>query len=202
MKKIVFGIGTGRCGTVSLCKLLNTQKNANITHEDKEELPWEFSKEIIDRKLNNIRGRNGKYVGDIAFYYLPYVEYIIEKIPSVKFICLERKKEEVVKSYMKKTWGRNHWVNHKGIRWRKDPKWDKCYPKYDVLFKKSALRKYWDDYHQKSLQLEQLYPKNFKLMNMRFALNTREGVLELLKFIQITDNDIIVEKRIKANAIS
>ena len=38
-KKIIFGLGTGRCGTMSLSKLLSHQKNSIISHE-LGGLPW------------------------------------------------------------------------------------------------------------------------------------------------------------------
>ena len=40
-KTLVFGIGTGRCGTTSLAKLLNSQENAFVGHELSPILPWE-----------------------------------------------------------------------------------------------------------------------------------------------------------------
>ena len=32
-KRIVIGLGTGRCGTLSLTGLLNSQRSARVTHE-------------------------------------------------------------------------------------------------------------------------------------------------------------------------
>ena len=32
-KKVILGIGTGRCGTVSLSHLLNKQKDSRFSHE-------------------------------------------------------------------------------------------------------------------------------------------------------------------------
>lgn len=201
MKKIVFGVGTGRCGTVSLCELLNNQIGANFTHEDKQELPWKFSREIIDRKLQDISSREGKYVGDVAFYYLPYVEHILEKYPEAKFLYLERSKDEVVRSYLRKTWRRNHWVNHRGIIWRKDPKWDKCFPNFNKFRKRAAIRSYWEYYHEESQRLQKRYKNNFRVMNMRYALNTEDGIIELLRFLQFGDSDIVIRKRIKENTL-
>jgi len=166
LKKLTFGIGTGRCGTVSLCQLLNHQEYANFTHEERPLLSWKNSeKKMISLRINKILKRDGLYVGDIAFFYLPYIETILDIYPDAKIICLKRKKEEVITSYMKKTKGRNHWVKHYGIFWEKC-EWDKCYPSYKKILKKNALKKYWEDYYSTVDKLLSHYPNSIKIMDM------------------------------------
>jgi len=89
-KKLIIGIGTGRCGTVSLCELLNQQKFSNFSHERKPLLEWKGTTDKLNSKIANILSRKGKYVGDIAFYYLPYVDYILNEYPGTKVICLKK----------------------------------------------------------------------------------------------------------------
>src|SRR5699024_1258842 len=201
MKKLIFGLGTGRCGTVSLSTLLNQQKGANITHEFKPVLPWEFSQHHIDEKLENNVNRKEKYVGDVAFYYLPYVNYIISKYTNVNFICLKRDKKQVIDSYLRKTKGRNHWINHYGALWRSDPVWDKCYPNYKTFSKRKGIGKYWNYYYRQIRSLRKNHPDNVIITDMNKSLNTREGVLKLLNFAGFKNKDRIVTQKIKKNAL-
>jgi len=115
-------------------------------------------------------------------YYLPYIEQIIEKYPQVKIIVMERDKEEVVKSYIKKTTGRNHWFDHDGKEWDKDDKWDPCYPKYDILNKEKALEKYWEDYKSQTDNLILKFPDKIKKWTIQ-SLNTLNGKNEILNFL-------------------
>ena len=95
-KKLIFGLGTGRCGTVSLSELLNIQAGFAVTHESEPLLPWEFDKKAIEKKLEQLLQYEGAVVGDVAFYYLPYVEYILSGYANAKFICLKRDKAETL----------------------------------------------------------------------------------------------------------
>ena len=115
-------------------------------------------------------------------YYLTYIERIIDKYPEVKIIVMERNKEEVVKSYIKKTKGRNHWFNHDGKEWEKDDKWDPCYPKYDNSNKQEALENYWEDYKNQTDNLILKFPGKIKKWTIQ-ALNTTSGKNEILNFL-------------------
>ena len=108
-KKVILGIGTGRCGTVSLSDLLNKQENASFSHELKIKLqkavdynaplPWEYDQKVFDRAWNSVLHYDGQYVGDVAMFWLPYLEKLFVMTEDVKVICLQREKEEVVKKY-------------------------------------------------------------------------------------------------------
>lgn len=137
MKKLILGLGTGRCGTHSLKSLLNLQESFNVTHEmgDVPFMPWDFNKSAVDLYISKILSYEGQNCGDVAFWILPYVEYIISKYPHSKFICLKRNKKETIASFSKKTKKRNHWQHHIDDRYNKCP-WDKCFPKYSCESKK------------------------------------------------------------------
>lgn len=198
---MIFGIGTGRCGTVSLCGLLNNQKSSNFTHEERPLIPWNGSGRNVDDRIKKILSRKGDYVGDVAFFYLPYVEYILDNYPGTKIICLKREKEEVVKSYLKKTRGRNHWVDHGGLIWN-HCEWDKCYPKYNNFIKRNAIKNYWDDYYRKVEDLISKYSRSIMITDMYHALNTKAGVIEMLDFIGIEERHSIIKKDIKENQLN
>lgn len=179
---IVIGLGTGRCGTVSLAKLLSLQIDTNATHENIL-LPWKQDIKKFDvawRALRN-RGFFYQYTCDVAFYWLPYVEMMLKKRPDAKFVCLKRCKSLVVESYDQKTLGRNHWslVPNPDSE-REDPVWGPCFPKYD-LNKREGIARYWDDYYAQADRLAAKYPENFRIFPTE-ALNDRREVFHILRF--------------------
>lgn len=198
-KQLIIGLGTGRCGTVSLSRLLNSQKNSNVSHESKPILTWKFDKEKIESKLNAISDKKGRYIGDVAFYYLPYVRYILKKFPNTKFVCLKRLKNEVIKSYLFKTKGRNHLIDHFGNKWKKDNKWDYAFPKYDLNSKEEAIGVYWEDYYKEVRGLIKKYPKNIEIFDID-ELNSNEGVKRILNFCGVDKNDQKVIANLKENS--
>ena len=189
-KQLIISIGTGRCGSVSLSKFLSAQDNISVLHEGRLDthkirklIKWENDEDNLFEWLEFLLSFDeNKFVGDTGMYYLPYIEQIIDKYPEVKIIVMERNKEEVVKSYIKKTKGRNHWFNHDGKEWEKDDKWDPCYPKYDINNKEEALEKYWEDYKNQTDNLILKFPEKIKKWTIQ-ALNTTSGKNEILNFL-------------------
>ena len=110
-KQLIISIGTGRCGSVSLSKFLSAQEYVSVLHEGRLDshkirklIKWGNDEKNLFEWLEFLLSLDGnKFVGDTGMYYLPYIEQIIEKYPQVKIIVMERDKEEVVKSYIKKT---------------------------------------------------------------------------------------------------
>ena len=202
MQKLIFGLGTGRCGTHSLHKLLKEQDGADISHEmgDFPFLPWEKSELRLKDYMWRITDTDSEFVGDIAFYCLPYVRDILKLHPDAKFIALERDRAETVESYMKKTEGRNHWQHHDETRstsYRHCP-WDISYPKYHFFMtKKYAIGEYYDDYYSECRLLEEEFPNNVKLFKME-ELNSRTGVASILHFAGIENKNIKVGIKEKA----
>ena len=189
-KQLIISIGTGRCGSVSLSKFLSAQEYVSVLHEGRLDshkirklIKWGNDEKNLFEWLKFLLSLDGnKFVGDTGMYYLPYIEQIIDKYPQVKIIVMEREKEEVVKSYIKKTTGRNHWFDHDGKEWDKDDKWDPCYPKYDIINKEKALEKYWEDYKNQTNNLILKFPDKIKKWTIQ-SLNTLNGKNEILNFL-------------------
>ncbi len=201
IKQLVFGLGTGRCGTKSLQTLLNMQKGFSISHEAVVS-PWIFDQEYLDKHIDRIQQYPGSVVGDVAFYHLNYVEQILKICPDAKFICLKRDKESTIQSYSSWTAGKNHWTDHRSKCWNpekwKDDEYDDSYPKY-LMPKRESIGAYWDDYYRHAFYLQRQYHRNFKLCPVN-QLNTREGQLEILGFLGCKPNDMVLDVGIKKNA--
>ena len=185
--QLVIGLGTGRCGTQSLAHLLNQQNAAKVDHERVDHLiRWHGSEQAVHTFLDEaVAQTEFQLIGDVAFYYLPYVEAILARQPNVKFICLQRACTETVVSYLQKTEDRNHWMEHDGRVWQLS-RWDDCYPKYAVPDKESALTLYWYDYYFTATRLQALYPHNFRVFPMT-VLNSKAGQRTILTFLDIPE---------------
>ncbi len=190
-KQLIISIGTGRSGSVSLSELLSHQNKMRVLHEGKMEenglrklIKWKNDEKELFNWIEELEKLNveNDFFGDTGMYYLPYIKLIIQKYPNVKVIGLVRDKESVVNSYLKKTEGRNHWYNHDGMQWKKDKKWDYCYPKYNEQDKRKALGLYWEDYKKTSENLEKELPKNVRMWTIE-EFNTEEGKNQILDFI-------------------
>ncbi len=243
-KRVVIGLGSGRSGTASLTSLLDRQPGGICFHEMNPSSAvfsgnpqplvnavWEFKKLLrggersllsIDysrpssvltyEKLQDMRELN--LIGDIAFYYLNYVDDLLHVAPELFFICIKRDREKTVSSWLKKSSIRrwrslwladklkswltrtpfyteyNYWQEHDGSRWKKDPVWDSCFPKFQASSKEEAIGMYWDYYYLEADRLQQKYPGNFGVFDIRDLSNT-EGQRRILSFIGISEAKMV-----------
>ena len=201
---IVIGLGTGRSGTASLANLLTAQHDAHCFHEmnpscvrffgtprpilnaidewqtvldggDPSMVTVDLGRPVAAKAYNKLcQMPRVRLIGDVAFYYLSYVETIAAHNPNVRFLCLRRDIDETVESWIEKSriprwfsksvadrlgaWltrtpyykSRNFWMEHDGSRWQKDPLWDKCFPHFEAAFKRDAIRKYCEYYYEEA----------------------------------------------------
>lgn len=177
-KNVIIGLGTGRCGTVSLSKLLNAQKNSYFSHEWGGAHAWNS---YFNKFSSYIDHMQYEFCGDVAFYNLPYVSSILELYPNAKFIILKRDKNETIKSYMNKTKETNHWEFHDGKKF-KYCDWDHCYPKFEARDKSEAIGMYWEYYYK---ECSKINPKNCFYISTD-ELNDEKKCLELLNWCGFT----------------
>lgn len=183
MIKYIFGCGTGRCGTVSFSKFLNNQAGCISTHEQFPILDissWGNTKP----NLAKIESFDADVKSDVALWWIYFVDELIERYgEEVKFVCLERDKESMVKSYMKKTnrhtnisktTPTEHWRDVEGST----DTWDVCYPNFDVETKLESVECYWEKYHELSEHYTQKYPDQFKKISM-LDLNDEQKMNEV-----------------------
>lgn len=196
----VIGIGTGRCGTMSLARLLDECHGCCVQHElgaPHRTLPWHFDVELAQSKLSSIKNLPGDIRGDVAFYYLNYVDFFFECLPDVRVIHIYRDKASVVDSFLKKTAGRNHWMSN-SEDYRKDIQWDKCFPKYKgVKSKEEAIAKYYDEYMYGVADLMTKYANDIFNVNIR-DLNNEHMQHMIFDFLNIPAAKRIVRK-VRAN---
>jgi hypothetical protein len=177
-ENIIIGLGTGRCGTVSLSNLLNSQKDSFFSHEWDESHKWDSN---IYYFKNYLEGLGClpliDFYGDVSFYNLPYCTDLQKLYTNIKFIILKRDRQETINSYIAKTPGRNHWQAHDGSSFR-FCNWDKCYPKFNANNKADAIGMYWDMYYEQCSKLDQ--SKCYHLNTE--DLNNEEKCLDMLSF--------------------
>lgn len=189
-KKLIIGLGTGRCGTMSLSLLLSRQPDTVVTHERDPHLGWCFDAGALRYKLTQILSDDAAAVGDVAFYYLPYIEAILSRLPAAKFVVLQRSRVQTIRSYQEWVPEHNHWVWHDGTAWQLSH-WDYCYPKYEASSREEALGRFWDDYYDTVDGLCRRYPEAIRLFLMD-ELNSSTGVRRILDFCGLDDPQLTV----------
>lgn len=241
---IIIGLGSGRSGTASLAKLLNRQRDALCFHEmnpscvrfsgtprpilnaidefeaiihggDPSMLTVDLSRKVSAEAYDRLcQMQRVRLIGDVAFYYLTYVEAIAARADSVRFVCLRRDKEATVQSWMRKSeigrWrskrladrlaslitrepyhvSHNPWMEHDGRTWRVDAVWDKCFPKFPGPTKPDAIRQYWDYYYEQAGMLAVKLRGRFRIVHTDH-LSERASQAELLSFCGIPLSDQI-----------
>ncbi len=187
-------IGTGRCGTKSLTKLIDQQENWQAWHEPKPRLPWAVDLGLLRSKMQY--WQRFENFAEAGFYFLPYVEEVLHQLEEARCICLKRPMQATVQSYLCKTNERpgepprNHWTPHEGNLWRLDPRWDKHYPNYflHATDRQTYIRRYYEDYYTEAQSFATMESR-FKLMAMDDALNTKAGQTEIFEFLGIAQPD-------------
>lgn len=243
-KKIVIGLGSGRSGTASLTSLLDRQHGGICFHEmnpacavfdgnpqphvnailefrkllrggDRSWLSIDYSRPASVETYNKLQDMPQlNLIGDIAFYYLNYVEDILQVDPECIFVCIKRDRAKTVSSWLKKSsikrWRSlwlgdrlkswltrtpfyteyNFWQEHDGSRWKKDPVWDSCFPKFEASSKEEAIGMYWDNYYHEADRLQKLHPDRFRIFDVE-DLSVSERQRDILSFIGLEQSRMV-----------
>lgn len=243
--RLVIGLGSGRSGTASLTGLLNRQSAGICFHElnpacavfqgnaqsvlntvrefrqileggDKSRLAVDYSRPASVQTYTQLQALDTvSLIGDIAFYYLNYVDDLLLADPHCVFVCIRRDRQKTIQSWLKKSaierwpslwWGDrirslltrtpfytqyNYWQEHDGSVWKHDPVWDSAFPKFEAASKEQAIGKYWDAYYAKAEELERRYPHNLRIFDVS-ALSHAEGQSSILAFIGVDEASRVV----------
>lgn len=239
-KKIVIGLGTGRSGTASLTSLIDRQFGGLCFHEmnpagsvftgnpqphlnalreftallnggERHCLAIDYSRPASEQTYTRLQSMSElNVIGDIAFYYLSYVDEMLSLVPETKFVCIKRDRAQTIASWFKKTsigrwpsiWlgdrfkalvtrtpfytAYNYWQEHDGSRWQKDPVWDSCFPKFEAASKEDAIGMYWDFYYEEAHRLQAKHPDSFRIFSVE-ELNEFQGQKDILSFIGLPE---------------
>lgn len=187
--QLVLGLGTGRCGTVSLNRLLSVQHGYRAEHEPGSPWPWYGSSEPVIEWCEAALGMWPKY-GLTACYLLPHAEPLFEHFPHAKAVVLQRDRVGTVDSYRRRMQKHkphsNHFAADRSKVRRPDPLWDQAYPKYPTDSHVEGLEMYWDDYYATCDELGRKYPDRVYRMRMTDLNDVRE-ISKMLAFLGIEE---------------
>lgn len=201
MSKLIVGVGTGRCGTKSLTRLLSLQPGTAPTHERyQHRVRWSCPERLWALRLWRDTARADTPVAaDVAFYWTPQVEAFLrwgEKAGrEVRIVGLKRDREETIGSYQRWKQETDHWRHHGGRDSTHD-QWDQCYPPLEADSKAEAIGAFWDRVYD---HLETVQDDRLDVFPTA-ALNRRKGVEAILEHCGY--DDPVVETNIKINAPS
>ena len=247
--RILIGLGSGRSGTASLTSLIDRQPGAICFHEMNPSCAVfsgnpqphinavsEFTRLLAggDRaRLSIDYGRPSSVktyadlqtmpeltlIGDIAYYYLNYIEDLFEHFPACVGVCMKRDREATVNSWIKKSaihrWPSlyladrlkswltrtpfyteyNYWQDHDGSPGQKDPVWDRCFPKFEAASKREAIGLYWDYYYLEADRLEKKYPDRFRVFDVR-DLSDPGGQKRILSLLGIAEEAMVFGEKV------
>lgn len=208
MNTLIVGVGTGRCGTKSLVRLLDLQPGTHATHERfSDSIRWDCPENLWPLRLwrdTEPGGTEGpNFRADVALNWTPHVEAFLqwadESQRSVRVVGLKRDRGEVVDSYKRWKPNADHWQFHKWHEEKVD-KWDPCYPpEMDAETKTSAIGHFWDRVYGILAPLER---KDERVRIFRTEdLNNQSGVRAILEHCGYEDPVVKPGIQIKAPSI-
>lgn len=189
-KRLILGLGPGRCGTVSLAHLLAYQNNCAATHENKPWLPWKEDYEAMKKNLYSVLARPAYYVADVGMYWLKYLSTVFAMHPECKAICLVRPVEDIAASFVRKTNNnpkRNHWTDAEWDKTRECPlnQWDKVFPTYPDIppeRKYDACLRYAKEYYEIMQQISEKHSRKIMYVKTSAMFSDPETQLPVLKW--------------------
>lgn len=180
--QLILGLGSGRCGSLSLANLLRAQEGCYSTHESLPHIQWKGgeSRLFFHKKRLDMLLKTHPFVVEVAHYYLPYFEQIIKWYPKVRVIVLKRNRAATIASFEKAVPHLNHWMNTGA----KPNVWDEMFPNFEASSRAEAIGMYWDLYYKMIDELIKKYPEHVRLYAIE-DLNNPLKQMEMLEFCGI-----------------
>ena len=207
---IVLGLGISRKETKKIHNFLNSQEKFIFDYEsDLEKISWYDSENIVVNRIEQLENRLYKNTksensftatGDVGFYFLPYIELLLNNFPYLKIISTKKSKKKTFvdvmsdietknsflsRLFMFKKRYKNHWINHNGSNWEKDFQLDKCYPKFNVKNLDSSINSYIEMYIFELKKIQKKYPNNIKVF-FSDELDSEYGKKKVMSFLGST----------------
>jgi hypothetical protein len=190
--KVILGLGSGRCGTMTLTKLFDEQAGVKAEHETVG-LYWVVQKRLFDTAWEKITEPDS-IVANVSFAWLRYIPMACEKDPTVRCVCLKRDRTATVESFSAHLKKFNVWTHYTSPHF--DMKYSRSmvringFPKYD-LPREEAIGRYWDDYYRIADEWQERFPNNFKIFDLN-SFNSEQGVASILDFAGIENPTVAV----------
>jgi len=97
----IIGLGPPRSGTTSLAALLHGCEGARVSHEGTPfAQPWPTEEQAVRQAVEWLEAQSGRYVGDVGYYWLPYVLPLWRRLaPRVVFTAVVRPEAQWHRSF-------------------------------------------------------------------------------------------------------
>lgn len=158
---MILGLGSGRCGTLSLAKVLG------LSHEAMN-LPWEVDEYRFEKAWRRIVGTRG----DVSMGWLRYLDLVWSKDPSVRVLCLRRDRAETAASWAQQLESRDRFaipcLYTDAAGQIVAPS---IFPDYGDLPKAQAAATFWDTYYEQAETWQRLRPDRFRIFESPKVLN-------------------------------
>lgn len=198
-RQLILGLGAGQCGLELFSDILSRQPYTRVACQQPPLLPWdriEGAPGIRDRLTRMLATTRERFVGDVASFYLPYVEQAVSFDPTIRMVCLKRPADEVVAGFLAALNQAprtpiDHWTEHPQPPFEHHLLWSKTFPKYDVVDRESGIRRYWAEYYAIADEWSRRFPEQFRVIDTE-RLTTADGVLDVLSFCGFPWSDQVV----------
>ncbi len=192
-RSIILGTAPGLCGDEILAQILSRQPDWAISFQDRPLLPWvkNAAGPGIRQRIERWRAtRKARLIGDVASFYLPYLEEAIECEPGIRIVCLKRPVEEIVRAFCNWLDGAHpvptdHWLKRPAAGFYHDPFWTRIFPQYDVASREEGIARYCEEYYRVAGELAGKWPENVRIFDWRSVLEREAGQREMLSFVGI-----------------
>jgi hypothetical protein len=198
-RQIILGMGAGQCGLPLLAQILSHQPDSLVTHEQLPWLPWEVRPNgpgIRERLTRIAATATTRRAGDVAAFYLPYISEAVDFQPSIRIVCLQRPREEIIVEFSRSLdqsmrLPTDHWAREPAPGWHHDPFATPTFPQYDTTERTAGIGRYWDDYYTAAERLARRFPDNVRVWDTS-VLTDESGVREVLSWAGIPAAEQVV----------
>lgn len=186
-KRLIIGLGTGRCGTHTLTGLLDQQPGTVALHQPKPCLPWHPDYGWYRGVVDLIDSIDAPVVALVSWFYLNYVPVLLRDY-DVRFVCMQRDRDLTVGSILRLTPQFDNWSNQP-VTASVSPEYRDLFPKYDTSDKREALEHYWDEYYDIAGRFQAAHPDHLRIFPTE-QFNDEGGVRDLLTFAGYGDDAV------------
>jgi len=194
------GTGTGRCGTMSLARMLNLTPESEVSHEQFGPLWYgpPDQPEII-RALDWFEDCEASLIGDCSSFWLPHIPHMQKEKPDLRIVCLHRPKKETVESFLRWSGGGGNLRPIDKAEVHRDPNrqaYVNVFPTIDAADSYTSWEVYWELCERMMGQLE-----GPKMHLSTRDLNNDVILATLHDFLEIPEDDRIRPTKRRFNAL-